>query len=198
MRLVRGVLLGRRARRRRQLPDPPAPGRARGGGELLLQAVALHGSPARVLRRASRRGAARVAHERSARIHPRWAPGLLDEPHVDQLGRAASLGSETRRVRMGRCVVQLLHRGRIRDRRRALREVVAGRLSPRRQGHPALSRGVLARDVDGRRARAAALCLRARLAARRRREDEQDAASTRSRRPTSSPTSGSTASATTS
>ena len=58
----------------------------------------------------------------------------------------------------------------------AVREVVARRLPPRRQGHPPLPRGVLARDADGGRARAAPLRVRARLAARRRREDEQDAA----------------------
>ena len=80
----------------------------------------------------------------------------------------------------------------------ALREVVARRLPPHRQGHPPLPRRVLARDVDVGRARAAEVRVRARLAARRRREDEQDAGSTRSRRPISSPTSASTASATTS
>ena len=39
------------------------------------------------------------------------------------------------------------------DRPRALRHVVAGRLPPHRQGHPALPRRVLARDVDVGRAR---------------------------------------------
>ena len=55
LRLVRGLLLRGRARRRRLLPDPPAAGRARDRGELLLQALALRGPVARVLRGASRR-----------------------------------------------------------------------------------------------------------------------------------------------
>ena len=42
-----------------KLPDPRHAGRARHRGELLLQAVALRGPPARPLRRASRGGAAR-------------------------------------------------------------------------------------------------------------------------------------------
>ena len=50
---------------------------------------------------------------------------------------------------------------------------LAGRRAPGRQGHPALPRRHLAGDADGRRPRAAAQGLRARLAARRRREDEQ-------------------------
>ena len=95
-------------------PIHAAPGRARRRGELLLQAVALHRPAARVLRRASRSGAARVAAERGARLHPRRPAGLLDEPHVDQLGRAAAVGPEARRVRVGRRAVQLLHRGRVR------------------------------------------------------------------------------------
>ena len=70
--------------------------------------------PARVLRRASRGGAARVAPQRGARLHPRRPAGLLDEPHVDHVGRAAAVGPEARRVRVGRRAVQLLHRGRLR------------------------------------------------------------------------------------
>ena len=71
---------------------------------------------ARVLRRASRSGAARVAPQRGARVHPRRPAGLLDEPHVDHVGRAAAVGPEARRVRVGRRAVQLLHRGRVRRR----------------------------------------------------------------------------------
>ena len=58
LRLVRGLLHRGRARRR-QLPDPRPPGRARHRGELLLPALALRGPAARALRRASRGGAAR-------------------------------------------------------------------------------------------------------------------------------------------
>ena len=60
------------------------------------------------------------------------------------------------------------------DARRAqFAATLARRRPPRRQGHPAVPRGDLAGDADGRRARAAAAGLRARLAAGRRREDEQ-------------------------
>ena len=142
------ALLRRGRARRRQLPDPRPPGRARHRGELLLQAVALRGPAARVLRRASRSGAARVAPQRGARLHPRRAAGLLDEPHVDHVGRAAAVGPEARRVRVGRRAVQLLHRGRLR-RATASASRSGGRSTTTcRQGHPALPRGVLARDVD--------------------------------------------------
>ena len=52
--------------------------------------------------------------QRGARVHPRRPAGLLDEPHVDHVGRAAAVGPEARRVRVGRRAVQLLHRGRLR------------------------------------------------------------------------------------
>ncbi len=117
LRLVRGVLHRGRAGRG-QLPDPRHAGRARGRAELLLQALALHRPPARVLRRASGGGAAGVAAERGARLHPRRPAGLLDEPHVDRLGRPAAVGPRARRLRVGRRAVQLLHRGRVRHRRR--------------------------------------------------------------------------------
>ena len=57
-----------------------------------------------------------VAPQRGARLHPRRPAGLLDEPHVDHVGRAAAVGPEARRVRVGRRAVQLLHRGRLRRR----------------------------------------------------------------------------------
>jgi methionyl-tRNA synthetase len=52
----------------------------------------------------------------------------------------------------------------------AVRATVAG-LPRRRQGHPPLPRGDLARDADGCRSRRAPRCVRARLAVGRRRED---------------------------
>ena len=197
LRAVRGVLHRGRAERR-PLPDPRPARRARDRGELLLQALALRRPAARALRRASRGGAARVAPQRGARVHQVGAARLLDEPHVDHLGRAAAVGPEARRVRVGRRVVQLLHRGGVRHRPRPLRALLAGRLPPRRQGHPALPRRLLARDVDERGARAAEVRVRARLVARRRREDVEDERSTRSRPRISCATSASTASATTS
>ena len=148
LRVVRGVLHRGRARRRQPLPDPPASGRARHRGELLLQAVALRGQAARALRGASRSSAARLPAERGARVHQARAARLLDEPDVDRLGRAVAVGSEARHLRVVRRAVQLLHRGRLRRGPPTLRPLLAGRLPPRRQGHPAVPRGVLARDVD--------------------------------------------------
>ena len=54
LRLLRG-LLHRGRSGRRAVPDPPPPGRAVQGGELLLQAVRVHRAAARVVRRQSRR-----------------------------------------------------------------------------------------------------------------------------------------------
>ena len=54
-----------------------------------------------------------------------------------------------------------------------VRNDLAGRRAPGRQGHPALPRRLLAGDADGGRAAAAGQGLRPRLAAGRRREDEQ-------------------------
>ena len=89
-----------------------AAGRAGHRGELLLPALALRRPAARALRRASRGRAARVAAQRGARLHQSGPPRLLDEPDLDQLGRAAAVGPEARRLCVVRRVVQLLHRGR--------------------------------------------------------------------------------------
>ena len=56
---------------------------------------------------------------------------------------------DARHLRLVRRAHQLLHRGRVRLRPRALRPVLAGRLPPHRQGHPALPRGLLAGDAHG-------------------------------------------------
>ena len=56
-----------------------------------------------------------------------------------------------RRLRVVRRADQLLHRGRVRPTTaRGSTQLLAGRLPPHRQGHPALPRGVLARDAHGR------------------------------------------------
>ena len=52
--------------------------------------------------------------QRGARVHPAGTARLLDEPHVDHVGRPAAVGSEARHVRVVRRAVQLLHRGRLR------------------------------------------------------------------------------------
>ena len=88
--------------------------------------------------------------QRGARLHQAGPARLLDEPHVDLVGHPAAVGPDARRLRVVRRAVQLLHRGRLRRRPRALRPLLAGRLPPHRQGHPPLPRGVLAGDADGR------------------------------------------------
>ena len=45
-------------------------------------------------------------------LHPAGPARLLDEPHVDHVGRPAAVGPEARRLRVVRRAVQLLHRGR--------------------------------------------------------------------------------------
>ena len=79
------------------LPDPRQAGRARHRGELLLQAVALRGAPARPLRRASRGGAARLpAATRCSGFIRQGLQRLLDEPDVDHVGDPAAVGPEAR------------------------------------------------------------------------------------------------------
>ena len=181
------------------VPDPPPPGRGDAGGELLLQAQPLPAAAARLVRGQPRRRAARDQAQRGARAHP---PGLQDISITRtsfDWGVPVPWDDAPRLLRLVRRAHQLRHRRRLRQRRRALRHVVAGRAPPHRQGHPPVPLRVLAGDAAWRpgieppRQR-----LRARLAAGGRREDEQDAGSTRSRPPTWSPTSASTASATTS
>ena len=122
------------------LPDPRHAGRARRRAELLLQVVASTTACSRSTRRIPmrcnpNRGGTRCSGSSAA------ACRTSDEPYVDRLGRPAPVGSRARRVRLGRRALQLLHRGRLRQRRGAVREVVAGRLPPRRQGHLAVPRG---------------------------------------------------------
>ena len=112
-------------------------------------------------------------------------------PHVDHLGRPGAVGPRPRLLRLVRRPHQLRHRRRLRHRPGAVRRLVAGGAPPHRQGHPALPLRVLA----------GACCMaagieppphdrRARLPAGRRREDVARRRSTRSSRPTSSPTFG--------
>ena len=75
-----------------ELPDPPPARRALQGGELLLQAVALRAAPARLVRAAPRRRAARGQAQRGARLHPPGPARHLDHPHVARLGRARAVG----------------------------------------------------------------------------------------------------------
>ena len=92
--------------------------------------------------------------------------------HPDPVGRPATSSTSG----STRCSTTLTAAG-YRRRRRCptpvLRQALADRHPPGRQGHPALPRRHLAGHADGRRAPAAAHGVRPRLAARRRREDEQ-------------------------
>ncbi len=184
---------------RRQLPDPRPARRARHRAELLLQALALHRPAPRALRRASRRRAARVADERGARVHPRRAAGLLDEPHVDRLGCAPSVGhrSTWRMCGPTRLFNYCTAVGYASDEARFAKwwpvdYHLVGKDILRFHAvyWPAM---LMAAGLEPPRVR-----VRARMVARRRREDEQDADQPDRARPISSPTSASTGSATTS
>ena len=184
LRRLRGVQAPRRPARRRGrvrgpagLPRPRPPGRAAAGGELVLPAQRLPGPAHRALRGQPRRdpaaqrlqrGACRSSGRASSTSRCRGrasagasrCPGTTDQViyvWFDALlnyATAVGYGAEPGLAR-----------------RRAVRAGVAAGREPRRQGHPALPRRVLARDAHGGRARAAAQGVRARLAARRRRED---------------------------
>ena len=94
LRLVRGLLHRGRADRR-ALPDPRAPGRADGRGELLLPPLRLRGPAPRALRGAPRGGRARDPAERGPVDDPRRPPGLLDQPDDVRLGHPAARGTRS-------------------------------------------------------------------------------------------------------
>ena len=126
------------------------------GGELLLQALPLRGPAARALRGHPGGRAARDPPQRGARASssqglptsrsagprsPGACPLPWDPNHVAYVWFDA--------------LDQLLHRGGLRHRPRAVRALLAGRLPPHRQGHPPLPRRLLAGDAHGRRRGAA-------------------------------------------
>ena len=106
----------------------------------------------------------------AARGGPR---GHLGQPRRAVLGHPDAARSVERGLRLVRRADQLHQRGRAWHRRRAAREVVAGRPARHRQGHHAVPRGDLAGDADERGCRAAAAGLRARVGASQGRADEQ-------------------------
>ena len=122
---LRGVLHRRRARPRRSVSHPQASRRAGRGGELLLPAQSVPGPPARVVRRAPRVHRAGVPRQRGPRPHPRRPARLLGQPYQHHVGRSVAVGLEARRIRVVRRPRQLPHGGRLRDRSRAVRRVVA-------------------------------------------------------------------------
>ena len=88
---------------RDDLPEPsrrPAPVADR--AELVLPAVGLPGAPRAPLRRPSRLRPARLPAQRDARLHPRRARGLLDQPRADA-GRLGHPVPDRRERRDRRC-----------------------------------------------------------------------------------------------
>ncbi len=185
LRRLRGVQAARRpgarhraVRRPAGVPDPRPPGRDRVGDQLVLPAVGVRRAAAGALRRAPGRRRAGERPQRGRVVHPRRPARPVDLPVHVRLGHPGALGPLPGRLRVVRRPAQLRHGGRARRRaadagRRDVRQHVAGRRPPGRQGHPAVPRGDLAGDADGGGAAAARAGVRPRLAAGRRREDEQ-------------------------
>ena len=88
--------------------------------------------------------------QRDPRLPARSAPGPLHQPAADapHVGHPAAVRRQVRHLRLVRRPHQLRLRAR-RPRRSALREVLAGRPAPDRQGHPQAARGVLALHAEG-------------------------------------------------
>ena len=115
--VVRGLLHRGRPGRRRTVPDPRPPGRAGRGGELLLPALRFEqplldwyeAHPDAVQPEGKRNEA--------LGLHPAGPARLLDQPHVDRLGRPGAVGPEPRHLRLVRRAHQLRHRRRLRQRR---------------------------------------------------------------------------------
>ncbi len=101
------------------------------------------------------------------------ARGHFGQPRGSALGHSAAVRARQRRLRLVRRADQLRGGGRVRHRRGALREVVAGRPAHRRQGHHAVPHRGVAGDADERRRRAAEAGVRARLGQLRRPAHEQ-------------------------
>ena len=132
------------------LPDPPHRARAPQRGELLLRPERLPGAPRGALRRAPRlRDPARPL-QRGALVHQERPAGHLALARSADVGRPGPLGHRPRLLRLVRRAAELLHRARLRARRRGShRAVLAGDLPRHRQGHPALPHRLLAGDADG-------------------------------------------------
>ena len=111
-----------------ELPDPRHARRARHRGELLLPALALRGPPARALHRASRGGAARRASAtRCSASSSRACSDFSISRTSISWGIPLPWDRPPRRLRVVRRADQLLHRGRVSRRPRAVRALLAGR-----------------------------------------------------------------------
>ena len=101
------------------------------------------------------------------------ARGHLREPRRAALGHSAAVRARERRLRLVRRADQLRGRGRVRHRRRQVRDLVAGRPPRHRQGHHAVPHRGLAGHADERRPGAAGAGVRPWLGELRRPAHEQ-------------------------
>ena len=175
LRQLRGVQTGEGSRQRQLPAAPDAEAGVDSREELLLPAVEVSAAAARSFRRAPVVSGTGHPAQRDPPADRGRPAGHLGEPRRAVVGHPAAVGSVERRLRVVRCAGQLRLGGRSRPARRHDGEVVAGGSAHRRQGHHTLPCGVLAGDADGRRAAAAAACVRPRLPDDRRPADEQDA-----------------------
>ena len=146
-------------------PDSPDQARLDPGEELLLSPVEVSGAAAGALRGAPRVHPARDSPQRDSAAGRERARGYLDQPRRPVVGHPAAVRSGERRLRLVRRADQLRGGRRIRDRRCAAVEMVAGEPAHRGQRHHAVSLRGLAGDADERRIGAAANSVRPRLGA---------------------------------
>ena len=145
------------------------------GAKLVLPAAGVGAAAARALRRQPAVRASAGPLQRGAVADRGRAGGRLVQPRHRQLGSARAVGAEPDDLRLGGCAPELPDGARVRAGPRRHRHVLADHPASDGQGHSAPARDRLAGDAAGRRVRAAAGPLRARLLQLRRPEDEQDA-----------------------
>ena len=144
------------------------------GGELLLQDVEVPGLADRHDPAPARPRPPRALPQRGARLPARSAAGPLHQPaaHASRVGHPAAVRRQVRHLRLVRRAHQL-RLGARRAGRRAVREVLAARPAPDRQGHPQAARDLLAVHAEGGRHRPLPAPQRPRLLDDRGAEDVQ-------------------------